>query len=69
MANLSSEKIFLEFGKLRMEINDALYQDKMVMGAYELDVDNDIYVTDVDNLLKCLNKLEKSLIIIIGGMQ
>lgn len=61
--------IYEGFGKLHHEINDVILQEKMLLGAYELGEDDCEFVDSSDDLLKCLNKLESSLNVIIGGMQ
>ncbi len=62
-------KIYEGFGKLHHEINDVISQEEMLLGAYELGKDDCEFVDSSDDLLKCLNKLESSLNVIIGGMQ
>ena len=68
MGKLSSNKILDEFNKLRDEIDEVLWQDRLIKSCYELAVDLELYQEDSDGLLKALNSLETSLTKIIEGM-
>ena len=68
MGNLSADKILTEFKKIRDEIDEVSWQDRLIKSCYELGVDLVLYQEDAGGLLKALNTLETSLTKIIEGM-
>ena len=68
MGNLSADKILTEFKKIRDEIDEVSWQDRLIKSCYELAVDLELYQEDSDAMIKALNALETSLTKIIEGM-
>ena len=68
MGKLSSDKILVEFNKLRDEIDEVLWQDRLIKGCYELSLDLEFYQGDAEAIIKGLGTLEASLTKIIEGM-